>query len=117
MEYKIGDTPLKLVNFLSNQNTKIWAKFEYLNPTGSHKDRAYLSMIDDLESKNKLKKGMTLVDYTSGNAGAALAHLAKLKGYRALIFVPSQMSTDKIKQIESYGAEVKKIFSSAKYGY
>ena len=56
MEYEIGDTPLKLVNFLSNQNTKIWAKFEYLNPTGSHKDRAYLSMIDDLESKNKLKK-------------------------------------------------------------
>ena len=116
-QYKIGNTPLKLVDFLSNKDIKIWAKLEYFNPTGSHKDRAYLSIINDLERKNKIKKGMILVDYTSGNAGAALARLAKIKGYRSLIFVPSQMSIDKIRQIESYGAKVKKIFSNAKYGY
>lgn len=117
MNYDIGNTPLELINFLSSPDKQIWAKFEYKNPTGSHKDRAYLSMIEDLEKKDEVEEGMTLVDYTSGNAGASLARLAQLKGYKTLVFVPSQMSADKIKQMESFGAEVRKVFSNAEYGY
>ncbi|MDO8650415.1 MAG: pyridoxal-phosphate dependent enzyme [Candidatus Berkelbacteria bacterium] len=113
----IGNTPLKLINLTDMPSVRIWAKLEYLNPTGSHKDRAYLSMVEDLESRQKLPKNAVLVDYTSGNGGAALAHIAKLKGYRSLVVIPAQMSSDKIEQIKKCGGRVIKIPSKAKYGH
>ena len=72
----IGHTPLlELHNFEKNHNAQghILAKLEYFNATGSVKDRAALSMIEEAERTGKLKPGGEIVDLTSGNTGIALA--------------------------------------------
>lgn len=54
MRFNIGNTSLVQNRSLVNGKTTVWAKCEYENPTGSHKDRAYLAMIEDLEAVNRL---------------------------------------------------------------
>ena len=88
----IGHTPLlELHNFEKNHNAKahILAKLEYFNATGSVKDRAALSMIEEAERTGKLKPGGEIVDLTSGNTGIALAAIAAAKGYKVTIFFES----------------------------
>lgn len=101
----IGNTPLvPLKNIKSEAN--IFLKCEYLNPTGSVKDRMALHIIRRAEEEGLLKKGMTIVENTSGNTGAAVALVSKLKGYKAIFTIPDKMSQEKINQLKAYGAEV-----------
>lgn len=101
----IGNTPLvPLKNIKSEAN--IYLKCEYLNPTGSVKDRMALHIIKRAEEEGILKEGMTIVENTSGNTGAAVALISKLKGYKAIFTIPDKMSQEKINQLKAYGAEV-----------
>lgn len=101
----IGNTPLvPLKNIKSDAN--IFLKCEYLNPTGSVKDRMALHIIKKAEESGLLKEGMTIVENTSGNTGAAVALISKLKGYRSIFTIPDKMSLEKINQLKAYGAEV-----------
>ena len=75
----IGNTPLLNASRYSANaevNATILAKLEYLNPTGSVKDRAALMMIQDAEEKGILKSGATIIEPTSGNTGIGLASLS-----------------------------------------
>jgi len=77
-----------------------------MNPGGSIKDRAALSMIDAAERSGELQPGGTIVEPTSGNTGTGLAIAARLKGYRVIAVMPDKMSREKIDLLRAYGAEV-----------
>ncbi|MEJ5166047.1 MAG: cysteine synthase family protein [Thermoanaerobaculia bacterium] len=101
----IGNTPLVPLKNIQAE-AKIFLKCEYLNPTGSIKDRMAYHIIKRAEEEGLLKKGMTIVENTSGNTGAAVALVSKLKGYKAIFTIPDKMSSEKINQLKAYGAEV-----------
>lgn len=103
----IGNTPMiQLNSSLVASNTNLYVKCEFVNPSGSHKDRMYLFGIKKLEEQGFIKKGMTLVDFSSGNAGASLAMLAPIFGYNALIVRPRGLSPGKAALIRAYGGQI-----------
>ncbi|WP_256663434.1 MULTISPECIES: pyridoxal-phosphate dependent enzyme [unclassified Pseudomonas] len=76
----IGGTPLIELKTLSINGNKVFSKCEFLNPSGSHKDRTYLNIVSRLEEAGVIWPGMTLIDCSTGNGGAALAWIGRLKG-------------------------------------
>jgi cystathionine beta-synthase len=103
----VGWTPLVRLNKIaSGLKVDISAKLEFLNPTGSVKDRMALFIIEDAEKKGLLKPGGTIVESSSGNTGAALAMIAAVRGYRCIITMPDKMSEEKKNLMRALGAEV-----------
>lgn len=105
----IGNTPiLRLKNIEEEYNLKanLLAKLEYLNATGSIKDRVALKMILDAEKQGLLKEGSTIIEPTSGNTGIGLASVGVSKGYRVIIVMPESFSIERRKLIKAYGAEI-----------
>lgn len=102
----IGNTPLYPVKSISLNDNKVYAKCEFMNPTGSHKDRTFHHMICSLEKDGIIHPGMTLVDCSTGNGGAALAWIGREKGYHIKIFMPEGMTDERIQQIRELGAEI-----------
>lgn len=106
----IGGTPLLHATRYASQagadNAEIYAKLEYLNPTGSVKDRAALEMIEDAKRKGILEPGATIIEPTSGNTGIGLAAVAVVKGYRAILTLPETMSVERRNLLKAYGAEL-----------
>ncbi len=106
----IGNTPLlQLERYSAEQGVSqatLLAKLEYLNPAGSVKDRAALSMIEDAERKGILKPGATIIEPTSGNTGIGLALVAAVKGYRSILTLPETMSQERRSLLKAYGAEL-----------
>lgn len=97
-----GDTPLVWVEA---HGGRVAFKCEYLNPTGSFKDRGSAVLTAHLLSR----RVMTLLEDSSGNAGASLAAYAARAGLQARIFVPDSSSGPKRNQIQAYGAEIIRI--------
>lgn len=91
---------------LSNISQNIYVKVEKSNPAASIKDRAAYQMIMGALERGDLKKGMKIVEPTSGNTGIALALIGKLLGFDVVLTMPSSMSIERIKLIKAYGAEV-----------
>ncbi|MCI9408127.1 MAG: cysteine synthase A [Clostridia bacterium] len=105
----VGGTPLiELVNYEKKLglDAKVLAKLEYFNPTGSVKDRAAKFMIEDAERSGRLKKGMTVIEPTSGNTGIGIAAIAAAKGYRAVVTMPKSMSAERRALLAAFGAEI-----------
>ncbi len=105
----IGKTPLiELVNIEKEKglSCKIFAKLEYMNLSGSVKDRIALAMIEDAEEKGKLKPGATIIEPTSGNTGIGLAAVSAAKGYRTILTMPETMSVERRNLLKAYGAKV-----------
>ena len=102
----IGGTPLIQLKKISGDGPEILGKLEAVNPTGSVKDRIGLSMIRAAESAGDLRKGMTIVEPTSGNTGIALAMAAAALGYRLILTMPTSMSVERRSVMASYGAEI-----------
>ena len=103
----IGNTPMvKLSRVVKEGDAEVWAKLESFNPGGSVKDRPALAMIEDAEKKGKLKKGMTIVEPTSGNTGIGLAMVAAVKGYRIILTMPESMTVERRRLLEARGAEL-----------
>lgn len=100
----IGNTPLVKINLDTPAN--IYAKLEYLNPSGSIKDRSALYMIEHAEKTNKLKPNGTIIDASSGNHGIAVAMIGALKKYKVIVTVSEKISKEKLQAIKAYGAEV-----------
>lgn len=105
----IGNTPiveLKNIEKKYGLKSKIFAKVEYFNPTGSVKDRASLQMINEAVLKGQIKEGATIIEPTSGNTGIGLASICASKGFKAIIVMPETMSIERRKLIQAYGAKI-----------
>lgn len=103
----IGNTPMvKLTKLSTEGHAEVWAKLEGFNPGGSVKDRPALAMIEDAEKKGRLKKGMKIVEPTSGNTGIGLAMVAAVKGYPVILTMPESMTIERRRLLEAYGAEL-----------
>jgi cysteine synthase A len=77
-----------------------------MNPGGSVKDRAALSIIGEAEAAGKLKPGNTIIEGTAGNTGIGLTLVGLAKGYRTVIVIPETQSVEKIRLLEALGAKV-----------
>ncbi|MFO0724550.1 MAG: pyridoxal-phosphate dependent enzyme [Myxococcota bacterium] len=103
----IGDTPLvKLRKIVPRNGATVLVKCEYMNPSGSIKDRMALHIIEKAEKAGILKPGGTIVENTSGNTGLGVAMAAAVKGYRCIFTMPDKMSAEKVNMMKAFGAEV-----------
>lgn len=103
----VGKTPLVYIKSLSElTGCHIWAKAEFLNPGGSIKDRTALGIVEQAEKENLLQPGFTIVEGTAGNTGIGLATIAAQRGYKCIIVMPNNQSSEKYSTLNALGAEI-----------
>ena len=103
----VGNTPLvELTKLNPNPNVKIYGKLEGNNPAGSVKDRPALNMIRSAVERGDIKKGMKLIEATSGNTGIALAMIARLFDLEIELVMPSNSTRERTLTMEAFGAKV-----------
>lgn len=104
----VGNTPMiRLHKVTKGLEANVLVKLEYLNPSGSYKDRIALRMIEDAERIGILKPGDTIVESSSGNTAIALAFVGAVKGYKVRIYYPQEVwQEEKKKTLHRFGAEV-----------
>jgi cysteine synthase len=106
----IGNTPLVRLRALApDKGAELWVKLEYLNPTGSMKDRMALSMIEGAERDGLIEPGTTVVEYTGGSTGPALALVCRAKGYVAKIVISACFSEERMQLMRALGADLEVI--------
>lgn len=113
----IGRTPLLRLGAIEDAlglYGRVTAKLECFNPGGSAKDRVAKYIIDEAEASGRLKAGGVVIEPTSGNTGIGIASICAMRGYRAIIVMPENMSTERKKIIAAYGAEL--VLTDAKEG-
>src|SRR6187399_3060560 len=103
----IGNTPLVRVRRCAPENgAELWLKLEYTNPTGSMKDRMALAMVEGAERDGLISPGDTVVEYTGGSTGPALAMVCRAKGYRCLIVMADCFTEERFQLMRALGAEI-----------
>lgn len=105
----MGNTPLLQIDkykSLYSCQANILAKLEYFNPAGSVKDRVALNIIETAEKDGKLCSDSTIIEPTSGNTGIGIAAVGLAKGYKVIIVMPENMSSERQKLIKAYGAKL-----------
>jgi cystathionine beta-synthase len=103
----IGRTPLvRLRRVVPAECSEVLAKVEFYGPGGSIKDRAALAMVVDAERRNRIASGSTIVEASAGNTGIGLAVVCAVRGYRCVIVMPANTSTDKQSVLRALGAEI-----------
>lgn len=106
----IGNTPLvrlKNIEAAYNLNSKIYAKLERCNPTGSIKDRAVKEMILDAMEKKLIDKDTVLIEPTSGNTGIGFAAIGATLNMKVVLFMPSNCSIERVKMMRAFGADIR----------
>lgn len=109
MEELIGRTPLVRLSRIEsamNLHARLMAKVELFNPGGSVKDRVALNIICEAEKSGRLASGGVIIEPTSGNTGIGLALIAAIRGYRAIMVMPDNMSEERRMAMTAYGAEL-----------
>lgn len=103
----VGRTPLvRLGKIVPKGSATILVKCEFMNPTGSIKDRMAVHILRESEKSGALRPGMTIVENTSGNTGLGVAMFAAVRGYRCIFTMPDKMSQEKRDMLRAFGAEV-----------
>jgi [CysO sulfur-carrier protein]-thiocarboxylate-dependent cysteine synthase len=102
----VGSTPLVELSRLAPSGTRLYAKLEGQNPTGSTKDRVAKAMIEAAEAAGELEPGRELLEPTSGNTGISLALIARLKGYRLTCVMPENATEERRRLLRLFGAEI-----------
>lgn len=103
----IGNTPLvRLSKISKDAGANIFAKLEFINPSGSIKDRMALHIIDSAERRGLLKPGSIIVEATSGNTGVSLAMIAAIKGYTAILVMPDNTAKAKRQMMHALNAKI-----------
>ncbi|TYA15243.1 cysteine synthase A [Paenibacillus faecis] len=103
----VGETPAVKINRLTGaHDAEVYVKLEFFNPSGSVKDRAASHMIAEAEKAGHLRPGGTIIEPTSGNTGIGLAMNAAAKGYKAILVMPDNMTSERINLLKAYGADV-----------
>ncbi len=104
---RVGDTPLLPLRSVARSSSfELWGKAEFLNPTGSVKDRAALGIVRDAYARGRLGTGRTLLDASSGNTAVAYAMLGARLGFPVALVLPRNASPDRVARIRGYGAEI-----------
>ncbi len=107
IEACVGNTPLvRLQRMAADTDATVLVKLEGNNPAGSVKDRPALSMIQQAEARGQITPGDTLIEATSGNTGIALAMVAAIKGYRMILVMPDNSTSERKASMSAYGAEL-----------
>lgn len=110
---KIGNTPLvRLEKIAPDLPCAIFAKLEFMNPTGSVKDRTAKYMILKAEGEGRIRPGDTIIENSSGNMAMSLALIAIQRGYRLKVVVRDTISAEKLSQLIAFGVEVVKADTS-----
>jgi cysteine synthase A len=103
----IGNTPLVRLRGCAPANgAELRLKLEYRNPTGSMKDRMALAMIEGAERDGLISAGDTVVEYTGGSTGPALALVCRAKGYRAVIVIADCFTEERFQLMRALGADI-----------
>ena len=103
----VGNTPLISIHFRYHGVHRIlFAKSEYLNLTGSIKDRMAVRILQKAYAEGTIAPGHAIAEATSGNTGIAFAAIGRMLGHPVKIFMPDWMSQERVHLIRSYGAEV-----------
>jgi cysteine synthase A len=103
----IGGTPLVRLRRLAPENgAEVLVKLEYLNPSGSMKDRMALAMIEGAERDGLIGQETTVVEYTGGSTGPALALVCRAKGYRLKIVISDCFTEERFQLMRALGAEL-----------
>jgi cysteine synthase len=103
----IGNTPLvRLTRCAPANGSELWLKLEYTNPSGSMKDRMARAMIEGAERDGLISPGDTVVEYTGGSTGPALALVCRAKGYRPLIVMADCFTEERFQLARALGAEI-----------
>ena len=100
----VGNTPLVELRNLAPAGTRLFAKLEWYNPTGSVKDRAASFMYEDAVRTGKLRPGQAMVEATSGNTGIGLARIAIVNGHQMVICLPARATEERKQVLRAYGA-------------
>jgi cystathionine beta-synthase len=109
----IGHTPLvRLTRVTAGLSCEVYAKLEFLNPTGSIKDRAAKYMIMQAEKDGRIQPGDTIIENSSGNMAMSLALIAIQRGYHLKVVVRDSISKEKLSQLLALGVEVIKADTS-----
>ena len=107
MNIKVGNTPMIKIRYsYKGKENNMYAKLEAYNLTGSIKDRVAYYILANAYKEGKLKKGMAIVEATSGNTGIALSAMGNILGNPVQIFMPDWVSIERVKLMEIYGAKV-----------
>lgn len=110
----IGDTPCVPLRF-QPEGVTLWAKCEFLNPSGSVKDRFASAVIESAESSGQLHLDSIILECTSGNTGVSLAMIGAAKGYRVHILMSHGASQERRHLIRQFGAELTLFVATAGY--
>lgn len=103
----VGRTPLVRLNKVVGPNdAAVYVKCEYMNPTGSIKDRMAVYILNQALKRGEIKPGGTIVENTSGNTGQGVAMWACVNGFRCVFTMPDKMSIEKVNMLKAFGAEV-----------
>lgn len=107
--FDVGNTPLvefEKIREREGLTCHIFGKMESKNPAGSTKDRIVKQILDDAIAEGRLHEGDEIVEATSGNTGIALSAYGSMLGHSVKIFMPENMSQQRINLMKHYGAEV-----------
>lgn len=103
----IGNTPIiELSRISQDLPGQVFAKAEFMNPSGSMKDRIALKMIEEAEKEGKLKPGSIVIEETSGNTGIGLAMVCAIKGYKFIAVMSEGNSPERRQILQAMGAKV-----------
>lgn len=113
----LGNTPMiRLSKLAGPDDAQVLVKYEGMNIGGSIKTRTAYQMIEEAEKRGDLKKGMTIVEPTSGNQGIGLALVGAVKGYKVIIIMPDSVSRERSFLMKQYGAEVRLVHDDNNIG-
>ncbi len=104
--HAVGNIPMVELKKINNTKARVFAKLEFMNPSGSIKDRMVAHMLDMAEERGVLKRGGRIVEATSGNTGIALAMACASRGYKFTAVMPDCMTGERAAMMRAYGAKV-----------
>jgi len=103
----VGNTPVvQLRKLVAPDAARVLVKLEYLNPTGSYKDRMAKAIIEVAEARGDLKPGTTVLEVTGGSTGSSLAFVCAQKGYPVTLVSSDAFAEEKLRTMAAFGAEV-----------
>ncbi|MGB9598016.1 MAG: PLP-dependent cysteine synthase family protein, partial [Candidatus Poribacteria bacterium] len=102
----VGKGPLIELKKVNNTKCRIFAKLETFNPSGSIKDVMAFYMVCSAENRGLLKPGSEIIEVTTGNTGISFAMISALRGYKFTAVMPENMSVERRKMMQAYGAKI-----------